>query len=50
LELIDDTSTVSVESPAEVTEHRVVTRALKENARKCFYDKHDGGKVENNNI
>jgi hypothetical protein len=44
LELIDDTSTVSVESPAEVTEKRVVTRTLLENAMKYFSDKHDGGK------
>ena len=46
LEVIEDTSTVSVESPVgEVTENRVVTQALFENAREYFSPKYGGHNV-----
>ena len=51
LEVIEDTSTVSVESPVgEVTENRVVTQALFENAREYFSPKYGGHNVEHSNI
>ena len=51
LEVIEDTSTVSVESPAgDVSENRVVTQALLENARDIFSTKYDGRKVGQINI
>ena len=51
LEVIEDTSTVSVESPAgEVSENRLVTQALLENARDIFSIKYDSHKVEHINI
>jgi Ulp1 family protease len=41
--VIEDTSTVSVESPAgEVTENRAVTQALFDNAREIFSPKYSG--------
>jgi hypothetical protein len=51
LEVIDDTSTVSVKSPAgEITENRTVTQALFENAKEFFSPKYSGGKVEHINV
>jgi hypothetical protein len=51
LEVIEDSSTVSVKSPAgEVTENRTVTQALFENAREIFSHKYSGNKVEHINI